>query len=99
MVAQSGGYYNDPFKNFRVVTQGDPLSPTIFYVVVDMVLRHWFTLMAASEKAVLPVSGYHRGIWEVHAASGGIVLCRQRDSRADAEDLPTVGLLYTDRAL
>ena len=47
MVAQSGGYYNDPFKNFRVVTQGDPLSPTIFYVVVDVVLRHWITGVTA----------------------------------------------------
>ena len=26
------------------VTQGYPLSPTIFNVVVDAVVRHWFTL-------------------------------------------------------
>ena len=26
------------------VTQGDPLSPTIFNVVVDAVVRHWVTL-------------------------------------------------------
>ena len=28
----------------RGVTQGDPLSPTIFNVVVDAVVRHWVTI-------------------------------------------------------
>ena len=27
------------------MTQGDPLSPTIFNVVVDAVVRHWVTLV------------------------------------------------------
>ena len=26
------------------MTQGDPLSPTIFNVVVDAVVCHWFTM-------------------------------------------------------
>ena len=29
------------------MTQGDPLSPTIFNVVVDAVVRHWVTLAVA----------------------------------------------------
>ena len=29
------------FKGFRGVTQGDPLSPSLFNVVVDAVVRHW----------------------------------------------------------
>ena len=40
MVASAGGYYGDAFKGARVVTQGNPLSPTIFNVVVDAVVRH-----------------------------------------------------------
>ena len=44
MVARAGGYYGKGFKGGRVVTQGDPLSPTIFNVVVDAVVRHWVTL-------------------------------------------------------
>ena len=32
-------------KGYRVVTQGDPLSPTISNVVVDEVVRHWVTVM------------------------------------------------------
>ena len=44
MVAQAGGYYWTAFKGYRGVTQGDPLSPTIFNVVVDAVVHHWVTL-------------------------------------------------------
>ena len=40
MVARAGSYYGKGFKGGRGVTQGDPLSPTIFNVVVDAVVRH-----------------------------------------------------------
>ena len=40
MVARAGGYYGTAFGGERGVTQGDPLSPTIFNVVVDAVVRH-----------------------------------------------------------
>ena len=33
------------------MTQGDPLSPTIFNVVVDALVRHWATMaLAEAEK-------------------------------------------------
>ena len=41
MVVRAGGYYGEAYKGERGVTQGDPLSPTIFNVVVDAVVRHW----------------------------------------------------------
>ena len=41
MVARAGGYYRTAFGGERDVTQGDPLSLTIFNVVVDAVIRHW----------------------------------------------------------
>ena len=44
MVARAGGYYGTGFKVGRGVTQGDPLSPTIFNLVGDVVVRHWVTL-------------------------------------------------------
>ena len=36
-----GGYYGSAFKGEHGVTQGDPLSPTIFNLVVDVVVLHW----------------------------------------------------------
>ena len=41
MAARAGGYYRKAFKGARGVTQDDPLSPTIFNLVVDAVVRHW----------------------------------------------------------
>ena len=44
MVARAVGYLGTGFKGARGVTQGDPLSPTIFNVVVGAVVCHWVTL-------------------------------------------------------
>ena len=49
LAARAGRYYGTAFKGERGVTQGDPLSPTIFNVVVDAVVRHW--LHIATEEA------------------------------------------------
>ena len=40
MVAKAVGCYGAAFKDARGVTQGDPLSSSIFNVVVDEVVRH-----------------------------------------------------------
>ena len=40
MVARTGGYFGLMFKGYRGVTQGDPLTPMIFNVVVDAVICH-----------------------------------------------------------
>ena len=42
-MARAGGYYGTDFKVEHGVTQGDPLSPTIFNVMVEAVVRHWVT--------------------------------------------------------
>ena len=46
MVARAWSYYGKGFIGGRGETQGDPLSPTIFNVVVDAVVRHWLTIVA-----------------------------------------------------
>ena len=50
MAARAGGYYGAAFKGARGVTQGNPLSPTIFNVVVDAVVRHWLEGLQAEKE-------------------------------------------------
>ena len=49
MVAQAGGYFGEPFRIERFITQGNPLSPTIFNLVVEAVVFHWEYLVAEQE--------------------------------------------------
>ena len=59
-----GGYYVEPFCGEIGVTQGYPMPPTIFNVVVDTVVHHWESLVAEtvggdnsnSNKAVQPAA-------------------------------------------
>jgi hypothetical protein len=41
VVARQQGYHGEPFRSERGTTQGDIISPTIFNVVVDAVIRTW----------------------------------------------------------
>ena len=41
MVDRVGGYYRTAFRGERDMNQGNPLSPTVFNVVVDAVFQHW----------------------------------------------------------
>jgi retron-type reverse transcriptase len=40
LVLKQGGYYGRPIQSELGVTQGDPLSPIVFNVAVDAVVRH-----------------------------------------------------------
>ena len=51
MLARAGRNYCTELQGACGVTQGDPLSPTIFNVVVDAVVRHWVTgVIAGAEE-------------------------------------------------
>ena len=62
MVVKSGGYYGLVFKVSRGMTHRYPLSPTIFNVVVDMVVRHWVIVMveSAEERSGCRQEGRHQ---------------------------------------
>ena len=46
----NGSLIRAGFKGFWGVTQGVPLSPTIFNVVMDAVLQHWASLVEDNEE-------------------------------------------------
>ena len=41
MVPKAGKFFGRPFNMERGVTQGDPVSPMIFNIVVDAVVREF----------------------------------------------------------
>ena len=61
MVARAGGYYGTAFWGKCAVTQGDPIYPTIFNVVVDAVVQQWVTMMVegAEERGERGHEGRH----------------------------------------
>ena len=73
MVARSGGYYEAAFKGSRGVKQGYLLSPTIFNVVVDAVVRHWVMVMVegTEEQGEHGQEGRHQN--DLFYADNGIV--------------------------
>ena len=45
------GFHGDAFGATRGVTQGDPLSPTIFNIMVDAIICCWFSLVLPGGRA------------------------------------------------
>ena len=74
MVARAGGYYGKAYKGERVFTHGEPLTPTIFNVVVDAVVRHWVNGLVdeAEEKGETGREGRHQSA--VFYANNGMVI-------------------------
>jgi len=46
IIPRQKGCYGTPFPAERGITQGDIVSPTIFNIVIDTVLQHWYRSMA-----------------------------------------------------
>ena len=52
MMDRAGHYGRTLFKGHIVVTQGDTISPTIFNMVVDLVIHYWVILVARKESGL-----------------------------------------------
>ena len=50
MVSKASGYFRSLFKGYQGVTQGNPLPPMIFKIVMDTVIHHWVTVVTPSEE-------------------------------------------------
>ena len=64
MVSQSGRYFGSMLNRYRGVAQVDLLTPTIFNMVVDAVIRHWGMF----------VSGKEVGMWGFDIAVQKLIL-------------------------
>ena len=48
LVCRASGYHDSPFSAERGITQGGPLSPAIFNIMVDAIVRAWVRLAEAA---------------------------------------------------
>ena len=87
MVARAGGYFGLPFKGCRGVTQLDPMSPTIFNVVVVSVIRHWVTVVAATKKGVEGLDLFIRYLAPNFYANNGLIASPQPNIMQRAFDI------------
>jgi hypothetical protein len=53
VVPKSGGYFGIPFPAWHGVRQGDIISPIIFKIVVDAVVREWYFRMKDNKTQML----------------------------------------------
>ena len=83
LVCRASGYYGSPFSAERGVTQGGPLSPTIFNIMVDAIMREWVRLMEAAGINAADI----RTIAAVFYADDGLVAVRDAKTLQDAFDI------------
>ena len=85
MACRAGGRYGRRFKARRGVTQGGPLSPTIFNLMVDAVVREWLSRALSPEEAreaILQV----RQLMAAFYADDAVVASRDPDKLQDSFD-------------
>ena len=73
------GATTPPFKEYCGVTQGYPLSPTIFNWAVDEVIRHWVMLIAATDMGEEVLSALVQDLVAYFYAYDGIVALNQME--------------------
>eukprot|EP00957_Ditylum_brightwellii_P131604 10036550-Ditylum_brightwellii.AAC.1 len=49
LVCRAVGRYGEKFKAHRGVTQGGPLSPKIFNIMIDAIVREWLRQLLGEE--------------------------------------------------
>ena len=73
LVCRAVGNYGAPFKAHRGVTQGGPLSPRIFNVMVDAVLREWLHQVLGVDAARHGYGEEVRSFFAIFYADDGLI--------------------------
>ena len=73
MVDRAGRYFGLPFTGYHGVTQGDLLSPTLFNMVVDSVIRDWVTVLVATKQGMEGLGLFIRDLAAYFYADDGLI--------------------------
>ena len=100
MVAHSNFYFGGDFKAQRGGIHSNPLSPTIFNIVVDVldaVLRHWVSVVAEAEaeaEAGLGVFFLYVQLVVAYFYADGFLLASMRSEKLQREFDVLVEIFY-----
>ena len=87
LVYRAGGSYDRPFKALRGVTQGGPLSPRIFNLMVDAIIREWLQQIMSAEVARVGIGEEVRLLLACFYADNGLIASRDPDFLQQAFDI------------
>ena len=91
LACRAVGVYGAPFKAYRGVTQGGPLSPRIFNVMVDAIVREWLRQVLGVEAARHGYEDEFRILMAIFYADDALLSSRDPRKLQDALDI-IVGL-------
>ena len=86
LVCRASGYCGRPFRDRRGVTQGGPLSPTIFNLIVDAIVLEWVRVLQAKHGMGLEDV---RRLMACFCADDGLIVARDPDNLQVAFDVLT----------
>ena len=84
IVCRAAGNYGKPFKAGRGVTQSGPLSPKIFNIMVDAIVREWFRIMMGDDAAMEGYGEEFRCMLAIFYADDAFVASRDADFLQEA---------------
>ena len=73
LVCWASGVFGKPFKAFQGVTQGGPVSPRIFSIMVDAIVREWLWQILGDKVASLGLGEEIRQLLATFYADNGMI--------------------------
>ena len=89
MVSRARRYYDTPFKGSMGVMQGDLLSPTIFNMVVGVVIHQWTTVVDGEDTGPKGFGRASQNMAALFYAHHGILASPRPDRLLEALDVLT----------
>ena len=87
LVCRAQGRFGEPFKAKRGVTQGGPVSPKIFNVMVDAIVREWMRQVVGDEAASEGLKDAIRILLAIFYADDGYIASRSKQQLQDALEI------------
>ena len=87
LVCRAMGRYGDPFQSERGVTQGGPVSPKIFNIMVDAIVREWIRQILGDDAAAEGYGDAIRLLLAIFYADDGYIASRSEQQLQEALDI------------